>query len=226
MTENRAPQGKATHALEQNVDLVQLAMEILGSATDRAMVEKAVKKVQHWKAETKKEDWTPNLRYGYALKVEQRDAAKSGAAAIERVLTALKPVRNSFLFELQFATAVHSETSDDDTADDNQLDANLAALERLQRHLQTIADSKVRHGSRSDPRRLLAVQEAVMLLEAAGKSWTTTRHGEADQLAAALWGEPDADFQEHLRAYRRLCSRRQAARASRERPKKSVAVTG
>src|SRR6516165_11720276 len=115
MTENRAPQGKATHALEQNVDLVQLAMEILGSATDRAMVENAVKDVQYWKAKTKKEDWTTNLRYGYALKVEQRDAAKKAAAAIQRALAALKPVRNDFLFEMQFERAVHSQTSGEDT---------------------------------------------------------------------------------------------------------------
>ena len=174
---------------EERADFVREAMGILGHGADRAKVEEAFDRVQHWKAETKKEDWTPNLRFGYALKVEQRDAAKKAAAAIQRALAALKPVRNDFLFEVQFERAVHSQTSGEDTADNNQgvnLDANLATLERLQRHLQTIADGKVRPGSPSDPRRLLAVQGAVMLLEAAGKSWTTTRQGLRDNHTVAL----------------------------------------
>ena len=79
-------------------------------------------------------------------------------------------------------------------------DLDLAALEKCQKALQKIAESKVRN-SRFDARILFAVGKAAELLEAAGIVLTRSRDGEFNNLSAALWGTPGRDFREHLKDY-------------------------
>jgi hypothetical protein len=179
---------------ERNAELTRLAWDILGRGVPRGDVEQAVVSVQRAKA-TQKTQWTYNLRYGHAVTAKERNAADKAATALKRVLPALRSVANDRQFAL----------------DDHPID--LAALEKLLRHLQTIADSKVRAGSRFDARKLFAVQKAAVLLRACGKPLTMTRHGAFDQLAATLWGDPEADFLHYLREYMKLRTGRGAARS-------------
>lgn len=187
-------------AKERNDDeLVRLAMDIVnrGAAqtVDRVLVQEKFKYVQTHK-KGKKNLWSMSLRF-LPLTVEERDAFKKAAGWLRRAINALRPVE-----DWRFT--------------DDQGHELMPVLESVQRHVQTMADRTVGHGSRSDPRKLLAVDVAVRLLKAAGKPWRTTRHGDADQLSAALWGKPNTDFQEYLRAYLRMQKRIQQARSERE----------
>jgi hypothetical protein len=171
---------------EDSAELVRQAMDILSKGVvvvDRAKVERAFKIVQRAKR-SRKENWTTNLRYLYAVTAKQRDAAEKAAVGLQRTLNALRPVANDFQLRV----------------DDQVID--LAPLEKLRQHLQAVAESEVRPSSPFDARKRIAVQEAAYLLEAAGIDLTTTRHGEFDNLSATLWGDPDVDFQELLIEYK------------------------
>jgi hypothetical protein len=190
---------------EQNV---QLAMEILNkgasSRVERVVVQKAFDYVQQIKRGPK-HIYGPRLRYG-ALTLDQRNAAKKAAKHLKRALTTLE----TWPGYLEGVAGYDLSISQYD----------LAWLENMQRDLQIVGNVKLQ-GSSFDDRPLRAVQVAVGLLKAAGKDvWTTTRDKDADQLAAALWGEPDKDFQEWLLRFSHLPAVR------RERAKKRVAVPG
>lgn len=177
-------------------EFVRQALDIVGREVARADVEKAFDYVQRMKG-TRREDWRPGLRYG-ALTAAHRAAAHRAAAALKRVLVALRPMEGSVHFM-------------DDGDDGVGKFPDLTELERWQRHFMTIAMRDVRPGSPLDARRRVAVKAARQLLEATGRAGgvTTTRGGPLDQLAATLWGEPGEDFQRYLGEFVR-----------RERPRK------
>jgi hypothetical protein len=178
---------------------VQRAMEILNegasSPVERAVVQKEFVRVQEIKRGPRG-NYSASLRYGYEPTLKQRDAAKKAAVGLKRILAILGPVARFPLSLTEY---------------------DLAWLENMQRDLQIIGDIKL-HGSRFDDRPLCTIPVVVGLLKAAGKEWETTRDKDADQLAAALWGEPDKSFQEHLLRYSHLPA------VSRERAEKMGAV--
>jgi hypothetical protein len=184
---------------EEREYLIQNAMHLVSGGrrpVERAEVEEAFAYVQKNKA-GRKDIWTTSLRL--VLTVEQRDAAKKAAKLLERAVSVLEPVSG-----LCF---------DDKDLVEKQ-------LKSLQQHLQTIADTKARRPpSKFDPRMLITARSAVGLLEAAKKSWSSTRDGVADQLAATLWGNTDPDFHTDFQSYllRVLRSRRERRRLRRLR---------
>ena len=177
---------KITRSPEQASRNVERAMEILNkgasSPVERDVVQKAFDHVQKIKRGSKGK-YSASLRYEHALTLHQRDAAKEAAKKLKQALTILEPVAGCWQLNLE--------------------KYDLALLENIQRDLQIIGNNKL-HGSKFDDRPLRAVKEAVGLLKAVGKGWTTERDKDADTLTAALWGEPDKDFQEYLRRYNNL----------------------
>jgi hypothetical protein len=196
---------------EEREYLIQEAMGLLSGGArpvERAKVEKAFGDVQRTKRD-KKDRYTPDLRY--ALTVEHRDAAKKAAKLLKSALAVFEPV-----------SALVSGLSFDKHLIEKQ-------LKSLQQNLQTIAETKIRPPSRFDARMLFTAQRAVLLLEAAGKPWSSTRHLDADKLAATLWGDTDpdshTDFQQYLlRVLGLRRERRRLRRLRRLHPRPSQRV--
>jgi hypothetical protein len=184
MTPRQSRRAPAQSVNERNEELVRLAQDIVGNRIPRTKIERAVEYTQSMKT-TKKSAWSDRLRYGFVITARHRDTAERIATALSSLRVALRKSDTLFRHHLGLL-------NESDEIVEFPLDS--VAIEKWLRHFRKIADTKVRAGSPFDARKLVAAQQAAILLEAAGLPLNLTRSGKFEALAAVLWGEPDADF--------------------------------
>jgi hypothetical protein len=185
------------------------ALAMIREPVFETKVAKALAYVQRMKS-TDKGEWTELFRHG-ALSPRHRAVAAKIAAALSRLRAAIRPLEAAPPFgSLRWGLRYKESGAIID------FPMSTDEIEKWRSHFHSIADSKVRAGSRFDGRKLAPVRSAAALLGPLGLPLSLTRHGAFDQLSAILWGEPDADFSHYLTEYANLPERARLKRLERE----------